>query len=142
MSILLAIAAADALREELLAEIDRARDERVLLRSFDAGKIHARLAGREAFMQRMDGLQRRLLDAAGPMKTPESVPVELRGRIAEVKALAATLSELTSLNHQLARRAADCARAYVQALSPRAAAYDRRGTIAAGGPVLSVTRRA
>jgi len=139
MTLPAAIAVADELREELLAEIERAKAERGLLRTFDAQLIHARLQEREEFLARTQELERRLRAATDGMAV---VSLELAARMGEIRSLAGTLNELTSLNHQLARRAADCARAYVQALSPKAAAYDRRGYSRAMAAGAGLSRRA
>ena len=139
MSLPQAIEIADELRDELLLEIDRARTERELLRSFDAAKIHGRLQEREAFLCRARQLEQRLVDATDGHA---QVSLQLDQRIQNLRSLAGTLSELTALNHELARRAANCARAYVHALTPRAASYDRRGASRAAAVSGALSRRA
>ena len=133
-----AIAIADELRDVLLLEIEQARTERELLRSFDAAKIHGRLQEREAFLSRAKQLEQQLIDATDGHA---QVSLQLDQRIQNLRSLAGTLSELTALNHQLARRAAECARAYVHALAPRAASYDRRGATRALAVSGGVSRR-
>ena len=48
--------------------------------------------------------------------------------LAEVRALAKTLSELDALNRMLSQRALSYVRAHLAVLSPKPAAYDRRGS--------------
>ncbi|HUJ25435.1 MAG TPA: hypothetical protein VLW85_05420 [Myxococcales bacterium] len=139
MTLPAAIAIADELRRELLAEIERAKAERGLLRTFDAQLIHARLQEREEFLSRTQELERRLRAATDGAA---AISLDLSARLGELRSLAGTLNELTALNHQLARRAAECARAYVQALTPKAAAYDRRGYSRAVAAGAGLSRRA
>src|SRR3569623_3090827 len=47
--------------------------------------------------------------------------------LAEVRALAAKLSQLVALNRMLSQRALSYVRAHLAVLSPKPAAYDRRG---------------
>src|SRR5438552_3397597 len=59
------------------------------------------------------------------------LPVEgkrMSGLLAEVRALAAALAELDELNRMLGQRALSYVRAHLAVLSPKPAAYDRRGS--------------
>jgi hypothetical protein len=148
---------AEALRDELEAEVGRARDERLVLRSLDGARIHQRITERLAFVERAEGLQVRLraaqaevargLGLADPSAESIARAAPREGRllaelIAQIRALAATLSELGALNQSLAERALGCTRAYVRALAPRPAAYGRMGGLKPALAAGAVSRRA
>jgi hypothetical protein len=60
--------------------------------------------------------------------------------LSELRASAQALQEIDALNQVLARRALACVRGYLSALSPRADAYDRYGSIQNAG-VASIARQ-
>jgi ABC-type transporter Mla subunit MlaD len=152
-----ALTAAAALRDELQAEVVRSREERVVLRSLDGGRIQARMEERLEFIERTEHLQRQLRVAqSGAAQalgltdaTADSIArrapreggqlVELLGQI---RALASTLSELAALNHSLAERALGCTRAYTRAMAPRPTAYGRLGAPPPSAALAAVSRRA
>ncbi len=157
MTLATAVTAAAALRDELQAEVVRSREERVVLRSLDGGRIQARMEERLEFIERTEQLQRQLRVAQSAVAaglgltdaTAESIAraspregtllVELLG---QVRALASTLSELAALNQSLAERALGCTRAYTRAMSPRPTAYGRFGALPAAAVLAAVSRRA
>ncbi len=157
MTLAIAVTAAAALRAELQAEVVRSREERVVLRSLDGGRIQARMEERLEFIERTGLLQGQLRVAQSAAAaglgltdaTAESIAraspregtrlVELLG---QVRALASTLSELAALNQSLAERALGCTRAYTRAMSPRPTAYGRLGAPPAAAALAAVSRRA
>ena len=153
-----ALHTAAALRDELQAEVARSRDERLILRSLDGPRIQARIDERLEFIARAEELQRvlraeqaamarhlGLADASAAAiarRLPEGAKlVEL---IAQISALASTLSELGALNQSLAERALGCTRAFTRALAPKPAAYGRLGAVPppAAAVLSAVSRRA
>ena len=147
-----ALAAAGQLRDALAAEVERARNERQLLRTLDAGGLFARAAERSRFLAEAARLERELAGsvarAAGTTGPTEPTIARLRERtpgkaealalaLSEVRSLAAALHEIDGLNQQLAQRALACVRGYVEAVRPTPCAYDRRGR-RAGAPTLAV----
>lgn len=158
MTLAPALTAAAALRDELQEEVGRSRDERLILRSLDGPRIQARIDERLEFITRAEELQRVLrveqaavarrlgLTDASATAIARRLPeghrlVEL---IAQIGALASTLSELGALNQSLAERALGCTRAFTRGLAPKPAAYGRLGVVpppAAAG-LSAVSRRA
>jgi FlgN protein len=150
-----AVTCAAELRLELEAEVVRAREERVVLRSLDGGRIQQRLEERLEFLQRAELLQQRLrvaqAAAANELGLAESTAdaiatrsprgKELAALLSDVRALASTLGELAALNQSLAERALGCTRAYTRAMSPRPAAYGRLGRHAPGAALAAVSSR-
>ena len=144
-----ALAAAGQLRDALAAEVERARNERQLLRTLDAGGLFARAAERSRFLAEAARLERELAGAvARAAGTTGPTIARLRERtpgkaealalaLSEVRSLAAALHEIDGLNQQLAQRALACVRGYVEAVRPTPCAYDRRGR-RAGAPTLAV----
>ena len=147
-----AIDAALRLRDALAAEVERARAERHLLRSLDARALFTRAAERGAFLAEVARLEREvasaLAAAGGALGLREVTVAALRLRapaegdalaraLGEVRALAGALGELDALNLALANRALACVRGYVNAVTPPATAYDRRG-LRAAAPALSM----
>ncbi len=141
-----ALEAAGRLRDTIAAEVERARDERRLLRTLDAAGLFARAAQRGEFLAEVARLERELASslarAAAALGLPEVTLERLRLRVprqgealarvlSEVRALAGALREIDALNLKLAGRALTCVRGYVQALQPAPLAYDRRGARAA-----------
>ena len=157
MTLAAAVTTAAALRDELQAEVVRSREERVVLRSLDGGRIQARMEERLEFIERTEHLQRQLRVAQSAAAqalgltdaTADSIArlvpreggllVELLG---QVRALASTLSELAALNQSLAERALGCTRAYTRAMAPRPTAYGRLGAPPPAAALAAVSRRA
>ncbi|GEJ59177.1 flagellar export chaperone FlgN [Anaeromyxobacter diazotrophicus] len=141
-----ALELAGQLRDAIAAEVERARDERRLLRALDAAGLFARAAQRGEFLAEVARLERELATALGraasALGLAEVTLERLRLRVpregealarvlSEVRALAGALREIDALNLQLAGRALSCVRGYVQAVRPAPLAYDRRGLRAA-----------
>lgn len=141
-----AIAITNLIRDALRAEVERARAERGLIRAMDVDGLLRRAAARAEWNTVVNQRQAQLsseLGLAARVYGLTEVTIEgLRGvapaaterlaqSFAEVRALAAALAELDDLNRALGQRALSFVRAYLSALSPRPAAYDRRGLSAA-----------
>ncbi len=142
-----AIAVTQQIRDALRAEVDRARAERALIRDMDVEGLLRRATARGEWNalvnQRQSQLSAALAQAARVFGLQEVTIDRLRAvapaatdrlaqAFAEVRALAAALSELDDLNRALGQRALSFVRAYLGALNPRPAAYDRRGYAPAG----------
>lgn len=141
-----AIETTQLIRDALSAEIEIARDERVLIRNMDVDGLNRRAVKRAEFNQRTAGLQRTLAadlhDVALGLGLKEVTLEGLKQRepvlgqrmsavLAEVRSLAAALSELDNLNRMLGLRALSYVRAHLAVLAPKPSAYDRRGSAAA-----------
>jgi hypothetical protein len=141
-----AVTVADQIRDALRVEVDSARGERALIRAMDVEALMRRAAQRAQFNalvgQRQEQLSTALAVAAGALGLREvSLPslreaapepsARLDEILAEVRALSAALAELDELNRALGQRALSFVRAYLGALSPAPAAYNRRGAAAA-----------
>jgi hypothetical protein len=141
-----AIAVTDQIADALRAELERARAERVLIRAMDVEGLVRRASLRAEFNAAVSQRQARLsleLAAAGQAFGLTEVSVDglrafepeladrLADSLAQVRALAAALAELDDLNRMLGQRALSYVRAYLGALNPTPAAYDRRGSAAA-----------
>ena len=137
-----AIGLTETIRDALAAEVAVAREERVLIRKMDADALNGRALTRAEFNDKTAGLMAQLGDVLGsagqdlglPSVTLDalqaSAPQEGRHMAAllgEVRSLAAALSELDALNRLLGQRALSYVRAHLAVLSPKPAAYDRRG---------------
>jgi hypothetical protein len=137
-----AIELTEEIRASLEAEVAVAREERVLIRRMDSEGLMARATKRAAFNTRtaalMVSLGQTLAAAAEELGLTEvtmdglqsQAPVEggkMASLLAEVRALAAKLSQLDALNRMLSQRALSYVRAHLAVLSPKPAAYDRRG---------------
>ena len=137
-----AIQTTEEIRDALAAEIDIAREERVLIRNMDIDGLFARAAKRNDFNVRTASLQQRLGAELGEVAngfgmtevTLDGLKARAPGLgqrmsavLAEVRSLAAALAELDSLNKLLGQRALSYVRAHLSVLSPRPSAYDRRG---------------
>ena len=138
-----AIELTEQIRASLEGEVAVARQERVLIRRMDSDGLNARAAKRAEFNTRTAGLMVSLGQTLGSAALALGVtemtmdallshaPVEGRKMtklLAEVRALAAKLSELDALNRMLSQRALSYVRAHLAVLSPKPAAYDRRGS--------------
>jgi hypothetical protein len=145
-----AIGLTETIRDALAAEIAIARQERVLIRTMDADALNARAQKRAEFNDKTAGLMADLGVALGSARQEMGLtdvtldalqahaPTEGRrmsALLAEVRALAASLAELDALNRLLGQRALSYVRAHLAVLSPKPAAYDRRG----GGTAVSRT---
>ncbi|HEX2661168.1 MAG TPA: flagellar export chaperone FlgN [Polyangia bacterium] len=137
-----AIGLTETIRDALAGEISVAREERVLIRKMDADALNARAQTRATFNEKTAGLMAQLgevLGSAGAELGLPSVTLDAlqatapqEGRrmaalLAEVRSLASALSELDALNRLLGQRALSYVRAHLAVLSPKPAAYDRRG---------------
>jgi hypothetical protein len=139
-----AISLTESIRAALTVEVAIARDERVLIREMDADGLNDRARKRAEFNRRTSALMVELGEALGSagaqlgltgavtLETLQArLPVEgkrMSGLLAEVRALAAALAELDELNRMLGQRALSYVRAHLAVLSPKPAAYDRRGS--------------
>jgi flagellar biosynthesis/type III secretory pathway chaperone len=158
MEVASAVACAEELEGELTQEIERARSERLVLRSLDGAKIEARISERRAFEERAESLQERLRAILPAVTAPGNARgdavlerlaeagadgARLAGKLASIRALAQELSKINERNRMLAERALSMTRAYVRVLAPRPSAYDRRGAESShGSPLSSFSRRA
>ena len=139
-----AIKLTEGIREALFAEVAVARNERVLIREMDADGLNQRALKRADFNQKTARMMAELGEALGSAGAElglsggvtldalqTRVPVEgkrMSALLAEVRSLAAALSELDALNRMLGQRALSYVRAHLAVLSPKPAAYDRRGS--------------
>ena len=150
-----AIKTTEEIRDALAAEIVIAREERVLIRNMDIDGLFLRAAKRADFNQKTGTLQQALGMELGDVAREfglQEVTLEglkarapvLGGRmstaLAEVRALASALAELDGLNRLLGQRALSYVRAHLAVLSPKPAAYDRRGGNAADPRSSTVVR--
>jgi len=137
-----AIGLTETIRDALAAEISVAREERVLIRNMDADALNGRAQTRAEFNDKTAGLMAQLGDVLGsagqdlglPSVTLDALQASapqagrhMAALLAEVRSLAAALSELDALNRLLGQRALSYVRAHLAVLSPKPAAYDRRG---------------
>ena len=138
-----AIELTEEIRASLEAEVAIAREERVLIRRMDSEGLLARASKRADFNTRtsalMVSLGQTLATAAAELGLTEVTMDALQSRapeegrqmaalLADVRALAAKLSQLDALNRMLSQRALSYVRAHLAVLSPKPAAYDRRGS--------------
>lgn len=137
------------IRTALEAEVERARQERALIRVMDVEGLVRRATLRAEFNSHVNGLQQQLtvqLSAVASALGMTEMTVEalrrhlpgpaqqLSENLAAIRSLAAALSELDDLNRLLGQRALSYVRAYLGALNPTPAAYDRRGSAASARP--------
>ncbi|HVR61594.1 MAG TPA: flagellar export chaperone FlgN [Polyangia bacterium] len=138
-----ALTVVDSIREALEAEVERARQERALIRTMNVDGLVARANLRASFNDHVRGLQQHLaraLAAAGAALGLNEVTVATLGAalpgpaahldegLAAIRSLAAALAELDDLNRILGQRALSYVRAYLGVLNPTPAAYNRRGS--------------
>ncbi len=150
-----AIKTTEEIRDALAAEIVVARQERVLIRNMDIDGLFLRAAKRADFNQRTGTLQQTLGDELGEVArefglsevtldrlkaTAPMLGQRMSTALAEVRALASSLAELDALNRLLGQRALSYVRAHLAVLSPKPAAYDRRGGSAADPRSSTVVR--
>ncbi|HVP63117.1 MAG TPA: flagellar export chaperone FlgN [Myxococcaceae bacterium] len=143
MSIATALDALRRLRLLLAEEVERARDERRLLRGLDGTALLERASGRARFNAQLaeaelavaEGLRALAARAGLTELSLEALrrlaPLEARAfedGLGEVRALAEALNDLDTLNRKLAQRAMRVVGGYLDAVTPQTAGYDRRGT--------------
>lgn len=150
-----AIKKTEEIRDALAAEIVIAREERVLIRNMDSDGLLTRARKRAEFNQRTADLQRALAAELGQaaqalglrevtldaLKTKSpALGQRMSDVLAQVRSLAAALSELDGLNRMLGQRALSYVRAHLTVLSPKTTAYDRRGGTGADARASTVVR--
>ena len=138
-----ALTVVDSIQKALEAEVERARQERALIRDMNVDGLVERATLRAAFNDHVRRLQQDLgtaLAAAGAELELKEVTVaslrvylpeeatRLEDGLASIRSLAAALAELDDLNRLLGQRALSYVRAYLGALNPTPAAYNRRGS--------------
>lgn len=150
-----AVEATEQIREALAVEVEQARHQRILIRKLDADGLFVRAEQRGRFnvaLARMEEqLARHLAEAGAALGLGEvtleairprapALAQQLGDRFAEVRALAAALHELDTLNKHLADRALACVGGYVHALTAKPEAYDRRGAATTGASLTTASR--
>jgi hypothetical protein len=150
-----AITVTHQIREALEGEVGRARAERGLIRTMDIDGLTRRAALRAEFNATIQQLQGRLsAELAGVAQTLGITEVTVDGlrqaapaqgerlseSLAAIRALAGALAELDDLNRLLGQRALSYVRAYMGAVNPTPAAYDRRGSTATGRMSTTISR--
>ena len=150
-----ALDVATRMRQALQAELDEAREQRVLVRKLDVQGLFERARQRGEFNVKLAQMQDALgaaLAGAADVLGVERVTLDVlhtsgvhaASRVAqalsELRASAQALQEIDALNQVLARRALACVRGYISALSPRADVYDRYGGVR-GDSVGSIARQ-
>jgi hypothetical protein len=139
----LALTVVDSIRRALEAEVERARQERALIRTMDVDGLVHRAALRGTFNDQVRRLQNDLGAALGAAaatlglkevtvaalreQRPEQATLLEEG-LGAIRSLAAALAELDDLNRILGQRALSYVRAYLGAMNPTPAAYNRRGS--------------
>jgi hypothetical protein len=151
-----AISITDQIRKALEAEVNRAREQRALIRVMDVEALVRRATLRAEFNTSVGHLQQQLTVQLGavaaelglPEMTVEALRRQLPGSadrlsdsLAAIRALAGALAELDDLNRLLGQRALSYVRAYLGAVNPTPAAYDRRGSAAAARPPTTTMSR-
>jgi hypothetical protein len=144
-----AISITNQIRKALEAEVNRAREQRALIRVMDVEGLVLRATLRAEFNTSVGHLQQQLTVQLGAVATElgltemtvEALRKKLPGpaeqlsdSLAAIRSLAAALAELDDLNRLLGQRALSYVRAYLGAVNPTPAAYDRRGSAAAVRP--------
>jgi hypothetical protein len=138
-----ALTVVDSIRKALEAEVERARQERALIRTMDVDGLVHRAALRATFNDQVRRLQNDLAAALGAAAAtlglkevtvaalralqPEQA-TRLEEGLGAIRALAAALAELDDLNRILGQRALSYVRAYLGAMNPTPTAYTRRGS--------------
>ncbi|HXI58939.1 MAG TPA: flagellar export chaperone FlgN [Polyangia bacterium] len=138
-----ALTVVDNICKALEAEVERARQERALIRTMNVDGLVHRATLRAGFNDQVRRLQEELgaaLSAAGAALGLKEVTVAalrdylpeqasyLEEGLASIRSLAAALAELDELNRLLGQRALSYVRAYLGALNPTPTAYTRRGS--------------
>ena len=150
-----ALDVATRMRQALQAELEEAREQRVLVRKLDVQGLFERARQRGEFNVKLAQMQDALgaaLVATANVLGVEKVSLDvlhtsgiLAARkvaqaLSELRASAQALQEIDALNQVLAKRALACVRGYISALSPRADVYDRYGGVK-GSSVGSIARQ-
>jgi hypothetical protein len=143
------------MRQALQAELEQAREQRVLVRKLDVQGLFERARLRGEFNVKLAQMQDELgaaLTATASVLGVERVSLDVlhtsgileaskvAQALSELRASAQALQEIDTLNQVLARRALACVRGYLSALSPRADVYDRYGGVRNDG-VFSIARQ-
>jgi hypothetical protein len=139
-----ALDVATRMRQALQAELEEAREQRVLVRKLDVQGLFERARRRGEFNVKLAQMQDALgeaLAATANILGVERVSLDVlhtsgilaaskvAQALSELRASAQALQEIDALNQVLARRALACVRGYLSALSPRADTYDRYGGV-------------
>jgi FlgN protein len=139
-----ALDVATRMRQALQAELEEAREQRVLVRKLDVQGLFERARRRGEFNVKLAQMQDALgeaLVAIADILGVERVSLDVlhtsgihaaskvAQALSELRASAQALQEIDALNQVLARRALACVRGYLSALSPRADTYDRYGGV-------------
>ena len=139
-----ALDVATRMRQALQAELEEAREQRVLVRKLDVQGLFERAGRRGEFNVKLAQMQDELgaaLVATASVLGVDRVSLDVlhtsgihaaskvAQALSELRASAQALQEIDSLNQVLARRALACVRGYISALSPRADVYDRYGGV-------------
>jgi hypothetical protein len=150
-----ALDVATRMRQALQAELEAAREQRVLVRKLDVQGLFERARRRGEFNVKLAQMQDDLgaaLVATGNVLGVDKVSLDIlhtsgihaarkvAQALSELRATAQALQEIDALNQVLARRALACVRGYISALSPRADVYDRFGGVR-GDSVGSIARQ-
>lgn len=137
-----AISLSIELKDVLTAEVTRSRAARAVLKAMKIDELLVQATERDAFNHRSTRLSEslaRALDEVATAKGERDVTLgqlaewypfeaaQLAAVFAEIRSLSSALKELDAFNQTLAERALTFVRAYVAHLSPRPAAYGRRG---------------
>lgn len=132
------------MRDAFQAELQEARQQRVLIRQLDVQGLFERARRRGEFNVRLAQLQDDLgcaLGASAEELGVERVTTDIlytsgiaaAGKLAEglseLRASAQALQEIDGMNQVLAKRALSCVRGYLAAMSPQASVYDRHGAV-------------
>jgi hypothetical protein len=150
-----ALDVATRMRQALQAELDEAREQRVLVRKLDVQGLFERARRRGEFNVKLSQMQDALGAALTAMANVLGVDrvsldilrtsgihaaTKVAQALSELRATAQALQEIDALNQILAKRALACVRGYISALSPRADVYDRYGGVRADS-VCSIARQ-
>jgi hypothetical protein len=150
-----ALDVATRMRQALQAELEEAREQRVLVRKLDVQGLFERARRRGEFNVKLAQMQDALgeaLAASANILGVERVSLDVlhtsgilaaskvAQALSELRASAQALQEIDALNQVLARRALACVRGYLSALSPRADVYDRYGGVRNEG-IASIARQ-
>ena len=150
-----ALDVATRMRQALQAELDEAREQRVLVRKLDVQGLFERARQRGEFNVKLSQMQDALgaaLIATASVLGVDRVSLDIlrtsgihaarkvAQALSELRASAQALQEIDALNQVLAKRALACVRGYISALSPRADVYDRYGSVR-GDSVGSIARQ-
>jgi hypothetical protein len=143
-----ALDVATRMREALQAELEKAREQRVLVRKLDVQGLFERARQRGELNVKLAQMQDALAAALGESARVlgvERVTTDLlhtsgilaarrvAQALSELRASAQALQEIDAFNQVLAKRALACVRGYLSALTPRSGVYDRYGGVTDDG---------